>query len=262
MASMLLFYSALSALIAFRYSVGRFISEFYIPASLVIFGLVIFLAGGLVAWLFNAVDAYYRTASIRFELFRGVDNEFWPLLCSLLYPGWGQFLNGQPKKGVFFLLFGLLGTFSAVVLTVSQGAWSVLKTSPDRFAFEIYLVAALLVLPISLLMWIIAAHDAFWSCRQPVRKRPLPKRVQYFRDRARAHGIMRILVPKIRSTVLSGLLLTVLLLAGMQYLPRKYYVDSLEEIRLEMLNSNMRITPDLVRKAIECIGKIPLAGVN
>jgi TM2 domain-containing membrane protein YozV len=248
MATMLFFYTAISCLVFFPASVSKLISEIDIPVSVLLIGLGVFFIVGLVLWLCNAVDAFYRTTKSRSEPFQGVDSGFWPLVCSFLFPGWGQFLNGQPRKGFFFLLFGLMGTSSAVVLLVSQNVWPVLQTSHDRLVFEIFLAAALSAIPISLLMWIVSMYDAFRTGRELSRKKPgLP----YAGYRVRRQGILQDLVP--RGTVILGLLLAISV--GMQFIPKRFYLDSLESIRLEMLRNNMKIVPELLGKAVDFIDR-------
>jgi hypothetical protein len=59
------------------------------------------------------------------------------------------------------------------------------------------------------------------------------------------------LVP--RGTAVLGLLLAISL--GMQFIPQQYYLDSLVQLRLEMLRSHMEIVPELLGKAIEFIDR-------
>jgi TM2 domain-containing membrane protein YozV len=248
LASMLFFYTGLSCLVFFKSSVSQFISEMGIPMFAPIIGLVVFFIAGLVVWLCNAIDAYNRTTKSRSEPFRGVDNGIWPPFCSFLFPGWGQFLNGQPRKGFFFLLFGLVGISSAFVLVISQNVWPVLKTSHDRFVFEIYLAVALSAIPMSFLMWIVSMYDAFRSGRELSRIKPgLP----YAGYRVRRQGIVQDLVP--RGTVILGLLLAISV--GMQFIPKRFYLDSLESIRLELLRNNMEMVPEMLGKAVEFIDR-------
>jgi TM2 domain-containing membrane protein YozV len=254
MGCMLFFYSVIMSIVVFREAVTGFIFDNFIPVPVLLIGGVVFFIFGLACWIYGAVDAYFRTVSLRSEHFRGAGNELWPLLCSLFFPGWGQFLNGQPKKGLFFLLFGALGIYSLLFVLISLNIWPTLSSSPDRFVFEIYLSAALLVLPLCFLMWMAAAHDSFWSCRESVRKRPLSARFQFTRDRIRAHGLGRYLIPKIKSKVIFGVLLAVAIMAGREYVPKSYYLDGLERIRVEMLSRHMEMLPELVEKAIVFLG--------
>lgn len=244
MASMVFFYTAISCLVFYSAAVSDFISQTDIPVSVLVIGFVVFFIVGLVLWLSNAVDAYFRTTNGRSEPFRGVDNGLWPLLSSFLFPGWGQFLNGQPRKGLFFLLFGLLGISSAFVLLVTPNVWPLLQTGQDRLVFEIYFAAALLAIPISFLMWIVSMYDSFRSCQELSRKKPgLP----YAGTRVRRQGIVQDLVP--RGTVFLGLLLAISV--GMQFISKDFYLDSLENIRHEMLSKNMELVPELLGKAID-----------
>jgi hypothetical protein len=53
--------------------------------------------------------------------------------------------------------------------------------------------------------------------------------------------------------VVLGLLLAISV--GMQSIPKKYYLDSLESIRLAMLRNNMEIVPELLGKAVVFIDR-------
>jgi TM2 domain-containing membrane protein YozV len=247
---MILFYSAIAWLVISGESAAPMLFDTPVPAPVLIIVLVIFITSSVFFWLHSAVGAYYKAASLKTEGFRGVGNAFWPLLCSLLFPGWGQFLNGQPRKGLFFLFFGASG-FSAILLcSVAPYIWPALSSRPDRFVFEIYLSAALLFLPLCILLWVVAAHDAFWTCKEPVRKRPWGTRVAFARERISTHGFGRFLIPKIKAVAISVVMLTVVVLAGKQYFPREYYQQSLQRIRVEMLNNQMHLTPRLLEKVI------------
>jgi TM2 domain-containing membrane protein YozV len=240
---MVVFYGTLSAMVVSRVTESRFITGMGIPTPVLLSGVVVYLLTGLILWLGNAVDAYYRTVRLKSELFRGVDNKLWPPVCSVLFPGWGQFLNGQPKKGLFFLLFGATGISAVFVLSVTPSVWPVLKAGPAGPVFELCLVAALLLVPVSLLMWIISAYDSFRTCRV---HGSLPPGY-----RKRKQGSLKNLLP--RTTAILSLLLAISV--GIQCLPKKYYLSSLEKVRIETLRDNMEIIPELARKAIELIGR-------
>jgi TM2 domain-containing membrane protein YozV len=249
---MLLFYAALTSVVVFWEPIIRFVAENHLPLPLLLFAAVLSFTFGLCCWLYNAVHAYSQAADLRIEPFRGASNELWPLLGSLILPGWGQFMNGQPKKGLFFLLFGALSCFSVAFMMLGSAVWPILHSS-EKFLLEIYLYATLLVIPLCLLMWLAAAHDAFWSCREPVRKRPFRNRWQFARERIRTHGISRYLLPKMKAAVLSGLLLALAFMVGRQHVPKSYYLAYLEKIEMDMMNYQMRMIPELVGKAIRLL---------
>lgn len=246
MAAMLLFHSTIFAAVFLQDSVRRLVAYIDIPRAVLFPGAVVFLSAGLVLWLVNAVDAYYRTVRSRSEPFRGVDNELLPLICSVLFPGWGQFLNGQPKKGIFFLMFGAAGICSAIFVFAARHLWPLFKAGPAASAFEICLVGAFLLVPLSLMMWIVSLYDSFSSCKklsiEKLRKFPAGNRV-------RRPPPLKGLLP--RWTAVLGLLLAISV--GCQFFPEEYYVGSLEKIRAETLNNNMVIVPRLVGRIIEFI---------
>jgi TM2 domain-containing membrane protein YozV len=254
MGCMILFYSAIAAIVTFRDSAIRFVSESFIAAPAFIVAAVLFVILGIFCWLCSAAHAYFKTTSLRSEDFRGASNEFWPLLCSLLFPGWGQFVNGQPRKGLFFLVFGATGLFSVSFVIIALSAWPLLSSGPDRFALEILLYAAFSAIPVSLLMWMASAHDSFWSCREPVRKRPFRTRWQFARDKIRTHGITRFLMPQIKGTAKIAALLAVSILAGSHFFPKAYYREELERIRVELLNQQMEVIPEMVGRVIVLLG--------
>jgi TM2 domain-containing membrane protein YozV len=177
-----------------------------------------------------------------------VENRFWPPLCSVLFPGWGQFLNGQPKKGLFFLLFGVAGFFAAIIFFVTRYLWPVLKASAAGLVFEIFLVAALMLMPLFLLMWIVAVYDSYRSCREKFYGKRRPPQPDYSLRRQKAR---QRLIP--RGTAVLGLLLAISV--GNQFFPKEYYLDCLQRIRITTVNNDMEIIPELAGKAIEFIDR-------
>jgi hypothetical protein len=248
MASMFFFYAAIACLGLYQASVSHFLFGMDIPVSVIAIGAVGFFVAGLVVWVGNAVDAYYRATRSRGEPFRGVGNGVWPMLGSMLFPGWGQFVNGQPAKGLFFLPFGLAGLSGAFILLITRSLWPVLKSSQDRLAFEIFLAVALSLLPVAILLWIVSMYDAFRSGRELFRTKP---GLVHAGKRVRRPGILQDLVP--RGTAILGLLLAISL--GMQFIPKQYYCDSLVQLRLEMLEADMQMVPEVLGRAIEFIDR-------
>ncbi|UCG79000.1 MAG: hypothetical protein JSV21_04000, partial [Nitrospirota bacterium] len=66
----------------------------------IIFGVVFLFS--IMLWAFNANQAYHKAVRINREPYGGTGNKVLPFVCSLVIPGWGQFLNGQDKKGSVF----------------------------------------------------------------------------------------------------------------------------------------------------------------
>ncbi len=244
LATMLFFYAPLFAMVFFRNAASLFVGQIGLPAAVLAAGSGIYLLAGLVCWLANAVGAYYRTIRLRSEVFRGVDNGLWPLCGSILFPGWGQFLNGQPKKGLFFLLGGVAGFSAAFVLAVTWFLWAQLEAAPAGLAFEICLVAASALFPVSLLMWICSAYDSFVSWREL----SIEKLWRHSTGRrARHRKFLENLVP--RWAAILALLLA--LSVGYQWVPAGYYRHALEKTRIETKHRNMILIPELITRAID-----------
>lgn len=244
LAAMLFFYAPLFAMVFFRNAASLFVDRIGLPAEVLAAGGGIYLLAGLICWLANAVGAYYRTIRLRTEVFRGVDNVLWPLCGSILFPGWGQFLNGQPIKGLFFLLCGVAGIFAAFVLAVTLFLWPGLEAGPAGPDFEICLVAASTLFPLSLLMWIFSAYDSFICWKEL----SIEKQWRYSTGRrVRQRKFLKNLVP--RWTAILALLLA--LSVGYQWVPAGYYRHVLEKIRIETKNRNMVLIPELITRAID-----------
>ena len=244
LAAMLFFYAPPFAMVFFRNATSLFIDRIGLPAAVLAVGGGVYLLAGLVCWLANAVGAYYRTIRLKTEIFRGVDNVLWPLCGSILFPGWGQFLNGQPIKGLFFLLCWVAGIFAAFVLAITWFLWPGLDAGPAGPAFEICLVAASGLFPLSLLMWIFSAYDSFVSWEELSIEK---QRRHSTSGRVRHRKFLQNLVP--RWTAIFALLLA--LSVGYQWVPAGYYRHALETIRIETRNRNMVLIPELITGAID-----------
>ncbi len=217
------------------------------PAAVAL-GVTAFFLAGLILWSVNAVTAYFRTVRGWADPFLGVEKGIWPLCASLFFPGWGQFLNGQPLKGLLFLLFGMLEVFTLFVFVLARSLWPLLQGDPARRIFEVYLGGAVLLLPIFFLVWIVAAYDAWRSNQKQQRKRLCRKNPGY---RPGGPRIVRALIP--RSSAILGLLLAISL--AMQFCPKTFYRHSLERVRVEMLKSHVEFIPELVQKAVGVIDR-------
>lgn len=254
LAAMLFFYAPLFVMVFFWNEASQLVAQSGLPAAVLAAGGGIYLLAGLVCWLVNAVGAYYRTVRLGREVFRGVGNGLWPLCGSILFPGWGQFLNGQPKKGLFFLLCGGAGIFAAFVFAVTWFLWPELVAGPAGPDFEICLVAASALFPLSLLMWICSAYDSFVSCREL----SMRKLWRHPTGRRRHRKFLENLVP--RWSAILALLLA--LSVAYQSVPAGYYRHALEKTRIETKNRKMVLIPELITRAINVMDgdMVPSAG--
>lgn len=248
MVSMLMFYSPIAVMLLFRDVAGPFEAEIGSPTLFLVAGAVIYLFVGLVCWLGNAIDAYNRAVLLRAGPFKGVDNERWPLLGSLLFPGWGQYLNGQPGKGLVFLSFGAIGTLCGVYVGLVLYAIPGLEAEPGGVAFEISLIVAMLLIPVCFVMWLVSVYDGFKSSKELF--------IEKFRKytpaaRKRKRDAARQLIPRWNAVLV--LLLTISV--GMQCFPARFYVNALNKLRVESRKLHLQIIPKWADKALAMIDR-------
>ena len=107
-----------------------------------------------------AVHQAYRRAERDDGPFGGKDNPILSGLASLIIPGWGQLVNGQPGKAVMFLFCGLTGVFTLVLLLFTPflamlnevNAWRNLSTQLNTGVAAVLAAAGLI--------WILSIYDA------------------------------------------------------------------------------------------------------
>ena len=194
--------------------------QYYAEMPLFIFAVMVFVLTGLVLWLGGAIDAYHRTIKVINESDNGVNRDILPLLANLIFPGWGQFLNGQPRKGSLYLFIGVVGLFSLFVLLAARPFWEIIVFSPVSRAFELILLATVIFFPAALLVWIISIYDIYRTRIGSSLTTPLP-----------------------RSSAVFALLLAISL--GMQLIPDQYYLHHLESARQEMMQYHMTVLPEV-----------------
>lgn len=243
LATMVLFYSALATVALFPASMARLFSGRPILLVAGVVGLWV----GLLVWGLNAVDAYYRAANLRTTPFLGLDRVLWPVSASLLLPGWGQFLNGQPKKGSLFLLGTVCGAYSALLLAAAVWFWPLIGMSPYRGFMEVSLVAAAACVPVGVILWIVSTYDAFLSCRDFIRQK---QRAQVAGQRLPGRGLRHDLSAQCSAVL--GLMLAISL--GAQFIPKDFYLLALGRLQAEMLKTRLTLIAELIRKATEFLG--------
>ncbi|MGE5809768.1 MAG: hypothetical protein ACM32I_11645, partial [Nitrospirota bacterium] len=123
-------------------------------------------------WISNASDAYHTAIKSRRTQFTGVSSRAWPLICSLLVPGWGQFLNGQPVKGGLFAVIAAFGTFSLVSVLGILSAWPFLEDSSSRLIVEGVLLLSLFSLLPMPFLWALGSFDAWKVAQDDIKKEP------------------------------------------------------------------------------------------
>jgi TM2 domain-containing membrane protein YozV len=206
------------------------------------------LLSTFIFWTYNAGDAYHEARKEEQKPFTGVSNRVCPALCSLLVPGWGQFLNGQPVKGSIFMGFSVIGLFSIVTLPLAYLAWPSLEPSDTRSFIEVIFECTILFTPVIPALWIFSTYDALQISLDEYRKEPLWERIKAANNRRRVQGWMRGVFPQIKGTIALGLFLTLLVIIVRNYFPASYYNEVLTSTRLLLQKRGMTLLPEFIDK--------------
>ncbi len=207
----------------------------------------------LAFWVSIAGDAYRTAARSRSTRFPGIQNHVYPCLCSLLFPGWGQFLNGQPVKGTFFSAVSVFALFAAVSIPATLLLWPSLDASNTRFIVEAIFAVAVLYAPLVPVFWLFSAYDALQVSLDELKKEPLRERIKAANNRRRTYGWVRGVFPHIRSTLVLMLFLTVLALILSRTLPAGFYAGLLGAVSTALRRQGMIILPEILDRAVPLI---------
>ncbi|HXC61652.1 MAG TPA: hypothetical protein VNV63_03175 [Nitrospiria bacterium] len=246
-------YGTLAIAILFWDFITSSLKSVYITSFEVFAACGIFYLFGLIFWAFNAFHAYHKATQARTDPFQGIDNRLLPPLCSALIPGWGQFLNGQSKKGVFFLIFAMAGQFVLAAFLLIPLFWPALETDMDRLMLEKVLAIAVILSPLILLMWGFSIYDAVRVCLEPLKKEPLRKRFEYAINRIRIKGWKQAVVSRAKPIFVLGLFLVLSLTLGYYYFPQREYVTMLQSLRFQLSEQKMVLIPDLIGQFVQTI---------
>jgi len=215
--------------------------------TLLVFGF--FYLSGLVIWYFNSCLAYFGAVKLNNTSFKGVKSVFLPVVCSLLMPGWGQFLNGQPKKGLCFQLFSLTGFFALPAIYITFLFWPALEVSKARLMMEWIFTMSLIFTPILVMVWLFGVYDAARVSMNNIKKEPLRKRIGYQINRCRhvaqVYGWKNVIF-----LIVWRLVIVILLLAfgafSYHHIPKRYYVQQLTDLSGKISQEGMTVLPTFI----------------
>lgn len=227
----------------FRYLLdrGMTLSDVFLAGEALLFFVILF-------WIYNAGDAYHGAARWRQSRFRGIASTSIPFFCSLLLPGWGQFLNGQQLKGSLFSALTVLGLFSLAAVPATLWAWPVLDPGDSRMLIDAILGVCVLFLPLVPLIWLLGSYDALQVSRNDLLKEPLWERIKAANNRRRAQGWVQGVFPGIRRTLLLVLVLAAAFVVVSLSFPKRYYSGWLAETRTRLAAQGMTVVPDILER--------------
>jgi hypothetical protein len=201
-------------------------------------------------WVSNASEAYHSATKARRTPFTGVSSRAWPPFCSLLVPGWGQFLNGQPVKGGLLAVCAAFGIFSLISVLGIPHAWPFLEDSYSRLIVEIVLLLSLIFLVPMPILWIIGVFDAWKVGEDEIKKEPLLERLKAANNRRRVYGWVRGVFPQIKRTLLLTLFMIILIIIVRFYFPWNFYREDLMKALSWSSKQGMTLIPELLRGII------------
>jgi len=137
--------------------------ELMLYASSIDFCVIFFL-------IYNVAQAY-RGAEARGGRFDGLHRPFVSGLASLCVPGWGQLLNGQLGKAVFFLFSFFLQAYLVVLYRLSPFFRILADIEPQQFLLNKAIKVGMGIMFVTALSWFISTYDAFLVARYTRRLR-------------------------------------------------------------------------------------------
>ncbi len=223
----------------------RLRSHRFALADVFLFAEILLLAV-LVFWAYNAADAYHAAARERRRPFTGVKSRIFPALCSMCFPGWGQYLNGQSVKGGVFASLSVIGYFALFAAPLTLIAWPRLEATDSRDIIEDIFAAAVFIVLAVPVIWIFSCYDALKVSRDDYLKEPFLERVKAMNNRRRTQGWVRGVFPRIRNIFALFVVLVVLVAASYWAFPEGYYVSLLGRAERYLRHQGMTIVPGII----------------
>ena len=131
--------------------------ELMLYASSIDFCVIFFM-------IYNVAQAY-RGAEARGGRFDGLHRPIVSGLASLFVPGWGQLLNGQLGKAVFFLFSFFVQVYLVVLYRLSPFFRILADIEPRQFLLNRAIKIGMAVLFVTALSWLMSTYDAFLVAR-------------------------------------------------------------------------------------------------
>jgi TM2 domain-containing membrane protein YozV len=212
--------------------------------------LTCYLAG-LCVWLYGARRAYVTATQEMSGRFEGVSNTLLPPFCSLLVPGWGQFFNGQGKKGTFFLFVACAGFFMTVAIPLIFLLWQSLEPTVLRSFLEWVLAVCVAIFPVIILLWICGVLDALKVCLDDLKKEPVRKRIAFAWNRVKFHGWRKTVLRGLMRFAFLGFSLSLSIFIASHYFPKDFYLREIGRVSNELKAKQMTVIPRFIDKILD-----------
>ncbi|MBI5042370.1 MAG: hypothetical protein HZC10_00735 [Nitrospirae bacterium] len=177
----------------------------------------------MLLWYGNIIHAYLSVDRTRSEPFNGTDHPVLSGIASTLIPGWGQILNGQFKKGMLYLFSFFSGVFCLTFVISANVLWPSIDMEHERSTFETVLLATVIMVLITSLLWLINIFDAIIVAFEPVKKESVRKRLRYSINRLKSRKNQIEIWQRMKVTVFLILLLMLSVAISYSLFPKEYY---------------------------------------
>jgi hypothetical protein len=241
-------YTIIGAL--FRNDLKPLLELLPISPSMGVSAILVLIFAGLCIWLYGARRAYRAATQQMAGRFEGVTAPLLPPFCSLLVPGWGQFLNGQSRKGLFFLFVACAGFFTAGAIPGIFFLWESFEPSALRVCLEWALAGCLAFSPVLLLLWLCGVHDALKVSLDDLKKESVRERMACAWNRVKMHGWQKTVLRGLIRFAFLGITLAVSVAIASRYFPRDFYLHEIERVQHELKAKHMTVIPHLIDRAL------------
>ena len=230
-------------------------------------GEITLLLSGIIAlficsflYIFNIRNAYQLTLKERRVPYEGIDHLGLLLLGGFFLPGLGQMLNGQPKKGSFFLIFSMMLHFFVLSALWIAILWPLFLDPRSFLVVEWVLVVLPFAVGASLLALVFSINDAIRVCMYPGIRENWWKRFKLSWQR-RKMGVQlpgQIPFSRLMMRQMGFLFVLVLLFhCAWQFFPRDFYVQNIHKVSNFFGEHKMKVLPDMLDQSARRVQEFP-----
>jgi amino acid transporter len=151
--------------------------------------------------------------------------------------------------------FSVLGLFSIVSIPAILLVWPSLEASETRSIVEEIFTLAVLFAPLIPFIWIFGSYDALKVSLDDLKKEPFFDRIKYANNRRRTQGWVRGVYPHIKSTIILGLFLIVLVVVIYHTFPENYYRYQLTYAQAWLHKQGMTMVPELISRVLSVMAR-------
>lgn len=207
----------------------------------------------ILLWFGNIINAYLTAERTRKNPYNGAENPFLSGMASTLIAGWGQFINGQPKKAAIYLFVFLSGIFGITFIVSVSDIWQSINLEYEKSTLETMIAAAAILTFTASVLWLINIFDAIIVAFEPVKKEPVRNRLKYSINRIKSRRHQMEMWQRLKVTFFLMLLLILSVAISYSIFPREYYYNTLTSISRDLNKNGMKVLPAYIQDIADTI---------